>query len=475
MALNPLLSELDNLSPGAKSALLAAHASSQAPPVNQGMAAPVAPTHIAPPVDIPPPALGVPPQMGSGAASPSLMGGSAAPPSMAALGAGAGADAGLGNLPAPPKAVAAPRGTLMGDQDERNRLISSGSGIHQIENPWLKGLATAGNIIGGAVAPGLMQAIPGTEQHHNLLLNQANAAVGQDVGNAEKQAQTQELGAQTEQRQALAQQEQAKAQSLLHPEQHQKEDKPENLQQEYADAVADAVHRGVDPSTDPKVQQWGDAITNLQKQPTPKEQNKDDKFIAIQSKMAAGQPLTPEEKSFAQGYQKFVDVTKTQPGVARTSVLLQMPTAIADPNNPGGLIYSTRRGSIGQGAPGGIETQVPLNVAKSATSGPIANTITSYNTAIGHLHQLGQAADALHNGDLQGINKIANIYGLQTGQAAPVEFQAVKAAVAGEVGKIFKGGAATDNEIKEFDHAISSANSPAQLHGVVNTYTHLMG
>lgn len=475
MATNPILSELSGLSPGAKAALVQAHTAGQsAPPVNQGMAAPVAPTHIAAPADAPPPAL---PTGNPMSAPPSTLMGGSSPNSApgASLGAGASADAGLPSLPAPPKAVAAPRGTLMGDQDERQRLISSGSGISQIENPWLKGLATAGNIIGGIAAPGLMRAIPGTEQHHNLLLNQANTQVGQDIGNAEKQAQTQELGAQTQQRQALAQQEQAKAQALLNPQQ-QKAEKPENLQQEYADAVADAVHRGVDPAQDPKVQQWGDAITSLQKQPAaPKEQNKDDKFIAIQSKMAAGQPLTPEETSFAKGYQKFVDVTKTAPGVARTSVLLQMPTAISDPNNPGNLIYSTKKGAIGQGAPGGAQTQVPLSVEKSATSGPIANTITSYNTAIGHLRQLGQAADALHNGDIQGINRVANEYGLQTGQAAPVEFQAVKAAVAGEVGKIFKGGAATDNEIKEFDHAISAANSPAQLHGVVNTYTHLMG
>jgi hypothetical protein len=400
------------------------------------------------------------------------MGGSAAPPSMASL--GGSADAGLGNLPAPPKAVAAPRGTLMGDQDERNRLISSGSGIHQIENPWLKGLATAGNIIGGSVAPKLMQAIPGTEQHHNLLLGQANAAVGQDVGNAEKQAQTLELGAQAKQREALAEQEQAKAQSLLHPEQHQKEEKPENLQQEYADAVADAVHRGVDPSTDPKVQQWGDAITNLQKQPTPKEQNKDDKFIAIQSKVAAGQPLTPEETSFAKGYQKFVDVTKTQPGVARTSVLLQMPQAIADPNNPGGLVYSTRRGAIGQGAPGGIETQVPLNVAKSFTAGPNAATLTNINTADSHIQQLAKIAKSLNNGDLTDVNKLANTYKEHTGEAAPLNFQLLKTALAAEIGKTTTGGVATVEETKELTKALNASNSPEQIQGVMAQAQKLM-
>jgi hypothetical protein len=378
------------------------------------------------------------------------------------------------STPAPPKAVAAPRGTLMGDQDERQRLISSGSGISQIENPWLKGLATAGNIIGGIAAPGLMRAIPGTEQHHNLLLNQANTQVGQDVGNAEKQAQTQELGAQTQQRQALAHQEQAKAQALLNPQQ-QKSEKPENLQQEYADAVADAVHRGVDPAQDPKVQQWGDAITSLQKQPAaPKEQNKDDKFIAIQSKMAAGQPLTPEETSFAKGYQKFVDVTKTQPGVARTSVLLQMPTAVADPNNPGGLIYSTRKGAIGQGAPGGIETQVPLNVAKNFTAGPNATTLTNINTADAHIQQLAKIAKSLNNGDLTDVNKLANAYKEHTGVAAPLNFQLLKTALAAEIGKTTSGGVATVEETKELTKALNAANSPEQIQGVMQSAQALM-
>lgn len=45
--------------------------------------------------------------------------------------------------------------------------------------------------------------------------------------------------------------------------------KEPNLQQDYANAVEDAQKRGVDPATDPKVQQFADAITSLQKQPAP--------------------------------------------------------------------------------------------------------------------------------------------------------------------------------------------------------------
>ena len=65
----------------------------------------------------------------------------------------------------------------------------------------------------------------------------------------------------------------ARAESLRHPKPPTPE-KPENLQQVYADAVADAQSRGVDPAKDPKVQQIADAITSLQKQPAPPKDNK---------------------------------------------------------------------------------------------------------------------------------------------------------------------------------------------------------
>lgn len=64
----------------------------------------------------------------------------------------------------------------------------------------------------------------------------------------------------------------ANTESEIAARQNPKPEKPENLQQSYADAVTDAQSRGVDPAKDPKVQQIADAITALQKQPAaPKE------------------------------------------------------------------------------------------------------------------------------------------------------------------------------------------------------------
>lgn len=94
------------------------------------------------------------------------------------------------------------------------------------------------------------------------------------LGQAAKQAQEEQA---TEKEQAgvgltraQTDETQARTESLRNP----KPEKPENLQQSYADAVADAQQRGVDPAKDPKVQQIADAITALQRQPAAPKENK---------------------------------------------------------------------------------------------------------------------------------------------------------------------------------------------------------
>ena len=99
-------------------------------------------------------------------------------------------------------AVQAPRGTVEGDENERGRLLQTGSGISQIKNPLLRGLATAGNVIGSVTAPGLMRVIPGTEEHHELLLGQVNKELGSDVDTRQKEALTAEQQAEVPLREA---------------------------------------------------------------------------------------------------------------------------------------------------------------------------------------------------------------------------------------------------------------------------------
>ena len=68
------------------------------------------------------------------------------------------------------------------DTTKLNSLVNSGSGISQINNPLLRGLARTADIVGSVFGPtrALEAAIPGTELHHQVLVHQARETVAND-------------------------------------------------------------------------------------------------------------------------------------------------------------------------------------------------------------------------------------------------------------------------------------------------------
>jgi hypothetical protein len=70
--------------------------------------------------------------------------------------------------------------------DEYQRILGSGSGISQIHNPFLKGLATVGDAL-GQFFPRVSAVIPGTTAHHQLVEGEAGRAAGEESAQ-EKQA-----------------------------------------------------------------------------------------------------------------------------------------------------------------------------------------------------------------------------------------------------------------------------------------------
>lgn len=230
MSTNPLVSEIDALSPAAKQALQSAHEQAAphtagliAPPVNspvphlsasqpvtpgaQQMEMPQQTPHqerlIPPTGRFTPSGTQLPPGLhtrenptdspdGSPDAHPKIKVPDYAtqaltqyngPKSMPVPGMGSSAPPPL--MPAGPK-VNAPLGTAEGDSNERQRLIQSGSGISQIKTPWKRGLAEAANDIGTVFAPGIARLVPGTEEHHQMLLNKTNSNLETDLGNDTK-------------------------------------------------------------------------------------------------------------------------------------------------------------------------------------------------------------------------------------------------------------------------------------------------
>ena len=292
-----------------------------------------------------------------------------------------------------------------------------------------------------------------------------------DTANDTANAQLLDTQAQADQRRSLATQEEAKAQALLHPKpsmQHY-----ENLQQEHADAVMSALSRGVDPSVDQTVKGVEDAITRVQPERAAKEPNKDDKFIAIQAKIAAKQPLTPEETAFLPAYHAYVKVNKIDPAAVRIQTLLQMPQAVVDPNDPSRVIYTTRKDAIGKEAAGSGDASAARKMEEYMSSGKGGQTLNAFNTAIGHLGMLKNAALALHNGDMTAVNSVAQDFAKASGSAAPTNFDAIKNAAEGEVAKAFTGNS-TVAEQNELHANMTRSSSPQQMLGVIDNYTKLM-
>lgn len=162
-------------------------------------------------------------------------------------------------------------------------------------------------------------------------------------------------------------------------------------------------------------------------------------------------------------------------GSGRLAMVMNRPVQVADPKNPGGVIYMPAGEAMRLGLPAASSANVtvPKGVMKEFTSGASAKTLNSFNTATEHLKLLSSLGDALDNGNIPLINTAANRVATATGGAAPTSFNMAKQAVAGEIAKTFKG-QATEGEISAINSTLNNAQSPTQLKGAINTALSLM-
>jgi hypothetical protein len=206
-----------------------------------------------------------------------------------------------------------------------------------------------------------------------------------------------------------------------------------------------------------------------------KPQQRDDRAIAINQKLAEGQPITQEEGAYLKAYGKYINDTKIQPGVARAAAFGAFrPVQILGPNGDVEYQYSGQAIRSGAATPQSMNFRTAAGMAKFMTSGKGGQTITAYNTANDHLELLGKAMDALQNGDVQALNQLNNSFKQQFGSAAPTNVNAVKAMLAGELANVAKVTGATDMEIKEQKDNINRASSPEQIRGFIDTNHDLM-
>jgi hypothetical protein len=110
---------------------------------------------------------------------------------------------------------------------------------------------------------------------------------------------------------------------------------------------------------------------------------------------------------------------------------------------------------------------------KSFKSGADAGTVRSANQVLGHISDLTDKADELHNGDYPSLNYVKNTFNSQTGSDAPNNWVTQAHAVGDELSSFMKGaGHSSDTEIKQWQDSLSPNMSPTQQRGAIKT---LMG
>jgi hypothetical protein len=107
--------------------------------------------------------------------------------------------------------------------------------------------------------------------------------------------------------------------------------------------------------------------------------------------------------------------------------------------------------------------------------GKSADIVKSLNQSIGHLSELPDKFDALHNSQSPLWNTIGNGFNNQVlGKTGVSGFLPAAHAVADEMGKLFKGANLSDHEIKAWSEALNENMSPDQMKDSIKTLRGLM-
>jgi len=148
---------------------------------------------------------------------------------------------------------------------------------------------------------------------------------------------------------------------------------------------------------------------------------------------------------------------------------------VVDPNNPDNVTYmpAGQAARSGAASPQSAGFQANKAVTKSATSGPIANQLSAFNTALQHAELLRQANRALQNGDTRALNSLSNRAASEFGDPNLTNYQAIAGAYSREITKMLSGGHMTDAEIASSGGTLPSNANAATIDKVLGSYKSL--
>lgn len=112
---------------------------------------------------------------------------------------------------------------------------------------------------------------------------------------------------------------------------------------------------------------------------------------------------------------------------------------------------------------------------KDFGTGPLGNSVRSFDVAIDHMDTLKRYVKALDSGDVRVINSLRNSWLSETGSPLPTNVQAIAPIVGAEVSKAIIGSNNALADREELRKPLALANSPAQVMGAIDGYQALMG
>jgi hypothetical protein len=381
------------------------------------------------------------------------------------------------------------------DTSERNRLLNSGDGISQIKNPLLRGVARTADIAASVLSPftfgltgGLARALPGTMEHHDMLVRQQTNKLAQDQAIDKETAQTANETATTAHTVA--------ATNAL-----------ENPRDKFTPIQTDSGFAAFDPSTGraaPVVDAAGNQVGTPEKAIKPQSieqqaydfavksgKNPLDAYAAVygaKNTKDAGLPqqlldaISSGDNTKADLIRKVYHDTQVVPKIEVHAA--NAPAVPSFALGAGGAVNPTIQAYIDGRIPApnartkqGAEIMRQITAAdptydasryntyqaaqKDATSGKTGTAINSLNTIQEHI---GRALQNIpKNGSSPFLNSIENTIGDATGANPTGKFDVDATGIAGEWGKLVAGGVASEGEQKHVQALLNKNGSPKQI------------
>jgi hypothetical protein len=108
------------------------------------------------------------------------------------------------------------------------------------------------------------------------------------------------------------------------------------------------------------------------------------------------------------------------------------------------------------------------------TSGKEAQQVNALNTAIGHLGELADVGEAVHQGNIPLVNSLVNKLASAVGDPSLTNFKAVRDRVVDEVTRLYRGTGGAESDVKRGLENFSPDASPEQRHGAIKETVNLM-